>query len=201
MEDFRTMDTAPDQLPRLDVLDAAPSSYSNDNSMVLEDDTRLFSDCNSSTRGLFFTCDKLPLSLGSYDKPRRVLRSQDSAYVVTAHGVIDQVCAAGGLRLDRHIRIPQLPLEEAIDDACILSHHGDSIIILGHARERNQLTVLNLARSHVSISVWQFLHVFDDRFLGSPTHRTSPWLEYGKKTRCECRDHVDVSSEIRDWGS
>lgn len=154
VEDRRIDRSLFDQFHQHGALEAARSSYSGDYSAVPADEVEIFPsspDCSPLVRG--FTCGKLPLSLGSYDKPRRVLHDDDSAYVVTAHGVIDQIRATGVLNLDRNIRSPPLPLEELVDDACILSHQGEPVIVLGHAREQNQITVLNLGHSQVNISV------------------------------------------------
>lgn len=138
-----------------DALEGTCPSHSSDYSATPEDAADMFPsspDCSPLVRGFTVTCGRLSLPRGSHDKPRHVLRDDDSAYVVTAHGVIDQVRTAGVLKLDRNIRSPPLASEEFVDDACILSHHGEPVIILGHAREQHQITVLNLRHSQVNIS-------------------------------------------------
>lgn len=72
---------------------------------------------------------------------------------LSAHGIIDQVGTTSALKLDHNIRSTSLPFEESIDDACILSHQGEPVILLGHAREQNQIAFLYLGHGQVNMAV------------------------------------------------
>ncbi|KAH0839660.1 hypothetical protein J3R83DRAFT_580 [Lanmaoa asiatica] len=143
--------------PNIRVSDTLPQQarlgHSRDYLVVLEHEAEILPsspDHGPLVRGSTFACGNLPLSLGPYDKPRRVLHDDDFAYVVTAHGIIDQVGTMSVLKFDRNIRSPSLPSEEFVDDACILSHQGEPIIALGQAREQTQIAFLNLGHGQVS---------------------------------------------------
>ena len=162
MENDRQRGPLSDNLPQHDALGAAPSGCPRDYSISLENEAQVLAspaDHNTFVRGFTSACGNLQLSLGSRDKPRRLLHDHDSTYVVTAHGIIDQVSTMSVLKVDRNIRSPSLPFEEFIDDSCVLSHQGESIIILGHAREKNQISLLSLGDGQVSILVLQFCRV------------------------------------------
>ncbi|KAF8559008.1 hypothetical protein OG21DRAFT_1403807 [Imleria badia] len=140
-----------DQHRQHDALEAAPSNYPR--SIAPEDEAvapSSPSDYSPLIRGFTSACGILPLSLGPHDRPRRILHDRDFTYVVTAHGVIDQLGTTSVLELDRNIRSPSLPFEEFVDDACILSHQGNPVVILGHAREQNQIACLVLGHGQVS---------------------------------------------------
>ena len=155
MEGHRTDGSPSDRLRQHDIIVPArlryPRSYS-----VLEDVAEVLPsppDYSPLVPGFTSACGNLPLSLGPHDRPRRILHDRDFTYVVTAHGIIDQVGATSMLKFDRNIRSPSLPSEEFIDDACILPRQGGAVIVLGHAREQNQVTFLNLEHGQVNIAV------------------------------------------------
>ena len=136
-------------------IEAVPSSFFKDSLAVLGGEVETVSSSpvhSTLVRGFTFA-GIIPLSLGSHDRPRRLLCDGDSTYVVTAHGVIDKVSATDVLKLDRNIRSPPLPFDEFVHDACILPHLGEPVIILGHAREQNQISLLNLSHSQVNVTV------------------------------------------------
>ncbi|KAH7887909.1 WD40-repeat-containing domain protein [Phlebopus sp. FC_14] len=92
--------------------------------------------------------EKLGLSLEPHDKPRRILRERSSAHVVvTMHGFIDTL-DTGSLRRHRNLRCPLLPSQEFVDDACMLEIQDVSTVIVAHARENHQLTLLALRDGH-----------------------------------------------------
>lgn len=156
VEDHRIGRYPSDRLRQHDILVPARLRYPRGYSVVLEDEAEVLPsppDYSPLVPGFTSACGNLPLSLGPHDRPRRILHGHDFTYIVTAHGVIDQVGATSMLRLDRNIRSPSLPSEEFVDDACILSHLGEPVIILGHAREQNQVTFLNLEHGQVNIAV------------------------------------------------
>lgn len=156
MEDHRIGGSLSNRHRRYDASEADLSCYSRDSSVVLEDEAEVLPsppDHSSLVRGFTLTCGNLPLSLGPHDRPRRMLHVDDFTCVVTAHGIIDQVDTTSALKLDRNIRSPFLPFEELVDDTCILSHHGEPVIVLGHAREQNQVAFLYLGHGQVSMVV------------------------------------------------
>jgi hypothetical protein len=156
MEDPRTGVSPSDRLRQHDIRVPARFRYPRGYSVVLEDEAEVLPsppDYNPLVPSFTSAYGNLPLSLGPHDRPRRILHEHDFTYVVTAHGIIDQVGATSMLKFDRNIRSPSLPSEEFIDDACILSHQGEAVIILGHAREQNQITFLNLEHGQVNIAV------------------------------------------------
>ena len=151
---IRATETFADQLRQHHILEVAPLSHPR--SIVLEGRAKVLSspsDYSPLVHGFTSACGILPLSLGPHDKPRRILHDHNFAYVVTAHGIIDQVDTTGVLKLDHNIRSPFLPFEEFVDDACILSHQGDPVIVLGHAREQNQIAFLVPGHGQVNIAV------------------------------------------------
>lgn len=185
-----------------DVLEIVRLNRSRDFSVALEDEAGVHPsspDYSPLVHGFTSACGNLPLSLGPYDRPRRILHEHDFTYVVTAHGIIDQIGATSMLKLDHNIRSPSLPFEESIDDACILSHQGRPVIIFGHAREQNQITLLSLGHGQVSIAV-QCIALSDNYFSGFPAYHTASRLEHGEKTRRKRDDVVDVSLEICERG-
>lgn len=138
------------------ILEAVRLNRSRDYPVALEDEAEVLPsppDYSPLVRGFTSACGNLPLSLGPHDRPRRILHDHDFTYVVTAHGIIDQIDATSMLKLDRNIRSPALPFEESVDDACILSHQGQPVIILGHAREQNQITFLSLGHGQVNMAI------------------------------------------------
>ncbi|KIJ70272.1 hypothetical protein HYDPIDRAFT_23396 [Hydnomerulius pinastri MD-312] len=89
------------------------------------------------------------LPLDAYDRPRRLLRDSSSAHVlVTAHGFVERVSETGASRRRQNIRSPTLPLQEFVDDACILPVPGAFVMVLAHAREDRQLTLLASRHNH-----------------------------------------------------
>ncbi|KIK81868.1 hypothetical protein PAXRUDRAFT_832556 [Paxillus rubicundulus Ve08.2h10] len=120
---------------------------SPDQPIVHEDEPEVF----LAPLGPTLTCGTLRLPLGSRDRPRRVLHDRSFVHVVTAHGVIDQVSETGGaLELRRDILSPVLPFEEFVEDACVLPLQDVSAIVLAHAREENQLTLLASTSGQIS---------------------------------------------------
>ncbi|KAF8138185.1 hypothetical protein EV363DRAFT_1313358 [Boletus edulis] len=139
-----------DQIRQHRALEAARPSSTR--SAVQEDEAEMLPsppDYNPLIRGSTSMCRNLTLSLGPYDKPRRILHGHNFTYVVTAHGTIDQV-STSALKFDRNLRSSSSPFQEFVDDACMPSHQGDPIIILGHAREQNQIAFLSLDHGQVS---------------------------------------------------
>ncbi|KAG9317206.1 hypothetical protein JVU11DRAFT_1399 [Chiua virens] len=141
---------------RHNVLEAGSSDEAPDCSAALEDEIELLPslpDCRSLVAGFSNTSRELFLPLGSHDKPRRVLHDDIFTYVVTAHGVVDRINGTSVLKWDRNIRSPSSPFEEFVDDACILSHQEEPVIIFGHAREQDQISLLTSGRGQVNISI------------------------------------------------
>ncbi|KAG6378453.1 hypothetical protein JVT61DRAFT_12708 [Boletus reticuloceps] len=118
IRDHRAGGSLSDQFRQHRALEAARPSSTR--SAVQEDEAEVLPsppDYNPLIRDSTSVCGNLTLSLGPYDKPRRILHGHNFTYVVTAHGTIDQ---------------------------------GDPIIILGHAREQNQIAFLSLDHGQVS---------------------------------------------------
>jgi len=128
------------------VLDVVRSSCYPGHSALPEGETEALS---SPFPDHTLACDIVTLSLGSFDRPRRLLNSDGFTYVVTAHGIIDQLGTNSVLKWDRNILSPSSPFEELVDDACILLHQGEPVVVLGHAREQNQISLLDLGRGRV----------------------------------------------------
>lgn len=177
MEDHRIGGFLSDQLRQHDVLEAGRSGYHRDCSVILQDGAEVLPsppDRSSLVRGFTLARGNLPLSLGPRDRPRRILHDDDFTCVVTAHGIIDQIVTTSALKLDHNIRSASLPFEESVDDACMQSHQGEPIIILGHAREQNQIAFLYLGHGQVNMQSSSSAALSDSSFSGFPTYHTAP---------------------------
>lgn len=174
-EDYRVTGSLSEHHHQHDVLEAASSSYPR--AVILEGEAEMLPsppDRSPLIHAFASACGNLPLPLGPHDKPRRILHAHDSIYIVTAHGIIDQVGTSSVLQLDHNIRSPSLPYEELVDDACILYQQGDPVIILGHAREQGQIALLSMGHGQVNTTSSSSLALSDDQLAGSPTNYTAP---------------------------
>lgn len=95
--------------------------------------------------------DSFQLPLEPYDKPRRVLRTHDSSVItVTMYGFIETVQEINTSKRRQPLASPDLLSEEHIDDACLLSGHETTALVLAHAREDVQLMYLPMKGFRVS---------------------------------------------------
>ncbi|KAF9221857.1 hypothetical protein BS17DRAFT_784080 [Gyrodon lividus] len=142
-----------DLIYRHDDSSTTRAGHSRGQPIVLDDEPEVLlspTDEDSWVLGTSLVCGNSRLPLGCRDKPRRVLHDPSATYIVTAHGIVDQVSGAGALKLRRSIRSPVLPFEEFVEDACILPFQGESAVVLAHTREENQLTLLVPKHGHAS---------------------------------------------------
>ncbi|KAL4076014.1 hypothetical protein J3A83DRAFT_4224445 [Scleroderma citrinum] len=96
--------------------------------------------------------ENFQLPLESHDKPRRILQAHDSALIaITMHGSIERIQEISSSKRRQTLALPVLPLEEHVDDACLLLAGDDtSIIMLAHAREDVQLMYLPVKGYHAT---------------------------------------------------
>ncbi|TFY79640.1 hypothetical protein EWM64_g4379 [Hericium alpestre] len=86
------------------------------------------------------------------DKPRRIFKPVNNGLLtsISLHGFVDSV-ETSSRRRRRTILIPSTPSGELIDDACMVSLPSGPHAILGHARERQQISLLRLSASDSQI--------------------------------------------------
>lgn len=92
------------------------------------------------------------LPLESHDRFRRIVNIHDfSRIVVTMHGFISRVRDTILSRRFETLWSPSIPTYEHVDDACLIHSGHDTVsVVLAHAREDAQLTVLSLKDNQVS---------------------------------------------------
>lgn len=102
--------------------------------------------------------DIVALPKHQHDKPRRMLlpttgHESTLLYAVSMHGFICSIDVSQPSKPPQSLRIPEDPWRESIDDACILNTADRTVMILGHARDRHQVSVIQVAPGKAANSV------------------------------------------------
>ncbi|THH17631.1 hypothetical protein EW146_g3225 [Bondarzewia mesenterica] len=81
-----------------------------------------------------------------HDKPRRLLPNPEGNVVLSAslHGFVYGITSTSR-RQSGIIKNSMTPSQELIDDACLVSHPLGSCIVLGHARDNQQISLVPLS--------------------------------------------------------
>jgi hypothetical protein len=129
-------------------------------------------ECSLSSGNRVYEVDgdefRIPLRQ-QYDKLRRFLSGpSDSSVIVSMYGAIEGVNVsarqlvflqptflAPALITPRHWLVAQgpSPTKEAVDDACLVTHGNRSSIVLGHGRDDQQLSLINIDDTSNGVSL------------------------------------------------